>query len=387
MKKITLSFLLSCCVLLLPVHALPSAAADLNLSQYGIQIIAHDLRFPVYITHANDGSNRLFVVEKIGRIRVIENGNVLETPFLDISEDVGSGSLEQGFLGLVFHPDYIHNGWFYIYYSDRWGNVVLSRYTVSATDPNIADTATAKLILSISHPYSYHYGGQLQFGPDGYLYVSVGDNYEGTGGRDPAGNAQNPASLLGKILRLDVSSVDGYAVPPDNPYSFNPAFAPEVWAMGLRNPWRFSFDETTGNLYIADVGQDNYEEIDFQPAHSSGGQNYGWNNFEGRHSLYNVPKTPDLTFPVLEFTHENGNCAVIGGYVYRGQAMPELQGTYFFSDFCSGTIWTTQPSDADHWDYGAFMQLGAQITSFGEDDNGELYIVNYRGIVLKIVHT
>ncbi|MBF8285408.1 MAG: hypothetical protein HW378_4323 [Anaerolineales bacterium] len=262
---------------------------------------------PVDLKHAGDGSGRLFVIEQPGRIRIVENGELLPDPFLDIEPLVNSRGNEQGLLGLAFYPDYAANGLFFVNYTDVNGDTVVARYAVSADDPSRADPASAKIILQVDQPFPNHNGGDLVFGPDGYLYIGLGDG--GSGG-DPQGNGQNLNALLGKMLRIDVNHGDPYAIPPDNPFAGRAGARPEIWAYGLRNPWRYSFDRATGDLYIADVGQNAYEEVDFQPADSRGGENYGWNKYEGFHA-YDGGATDGLTMPVAEYAHAVGGCLLL----------------------------------------------------------------------------
>jgi glucose/arabinose dehydrogenase len=340
-----------------------------------LELIADGLAAPVYVTHAGDGSGRLFVVEKAGTIRIIAEGSVEPTPFLDISRIVGSRASEQGLLSVAFHPSYASNGFFFVNYTDVNGDTVVARYSVSP-DPNAADPNSARVILTLDQPAANHNGGMLAFGPDGYLYIGTGD-----GGRagDPWDNAQNSQALLGKMLRLDVDGAEPYAIPPDNPFIGDSAARDEIWALGLRNPWRYSFDRTTGDLYMADVGQNAWEEIDFQPANSPGGENYGWNIMEGTHCF--SPRTDcdqsGLTLPIAEYSHQLG-CSVTGGYVYRGTAFPELTGAYTFGDFCSGIIWALYRNQNGNWTSAELLRSGFSISSFGEDETGELYLTNLR---------
>jgi glucose/arabinose dehydrogenase len=320
-----------------------------------------------------DGSGRLFVIEKVGRIRIIENDQLIETPFLDISDRVGSNGNEQGLLGLAFHPQYAQNGRFFVNYTDNNGDTVLARFQVSS-DPNVADPNSEVKILGVDQPFANHNGGVLAFGPDGYLYAGLGDG--GSQG-DPFGNAQNTKALLGKILRLDVDSTEPYAVPSDNP------FGNEVWAYGLRNPWRFSFDKLTHDLYIGDVGQNTWEEIDFLPAGSPGGTNFGWNFREGAHD-YKGGGSAGLVEPVAEYSHTEGGCSVTGGYVYRG-AMPEWNGIYLYADYCTGLIWGLIHSE-NGWQKQQLFDLDVTITSFGQDASGELYLLSDNGGVFRFVH-
>jgi len=320
-----------------------------------------------------DGSGRLFVIEKIGRIRIIENDQLIETPFLDISERVGSTGNEQGLLGLTFHPQYAQNGRFFVNYTDNNGNTVLARFQVSS-EPNVADPKSEVKILGVDQPFANHNGGGLAFGPDGYLYAGLGDG--GSQG-DPFGNAQNTSVLLGKILRLDVDSAEPYAVPADNP------FGNEVWAYGLRNPWRFSFDKLTNDLYIGDVGQNTWEEIDFLPAGSPGGTNFGWNFREGAHD-YKGGGPAGMVDPIAEYSHSEGGCSVTGGYVYRG-SMAEWNGIYLYADYCTGLIWGLIQSDGG-WQSQPLFDLDVTITSFGQDAPGELYLLSDNGGVFRLVH-
>jgi glucose/arabinose dehydrogenase len=351
-----------------------------------LQQVASGLISPVTVTNAGDGSGRLFVVQQTGEIRILINGTILPTPFLDIS-DLVSCCGERGLLGLAFHPEYPANGFFYVYYTDAVGNIVVARYTVSAGDPNVADPDSAYTILTQEHqPFSNHNGGQLAFGPDGYVYIGLGDG--GSGG-DPQENGQNLQTWLGKILRVDINGDDfpgdpnrNYAVPPDNPFVGNPDAFDEIWAYGVRNPWRFSFDREAGDLVIADVGQDFWEEIDFQPAASSGGENYGWDVLEGMHCFEDDPLgscndflNGGSTLPVLEYNHNLG-CSVTGGYRYRGQLYPQLDGIYFYSDLCSGTIWGAI-QDNGKWVSQDLLDSGLTVTTFGEDESGEIYVADY----------
>jgi glucose/arabinose dehydrogenase len=364
-----------------PQHSFASYPAAYRLVE-----VTSGLSRPVYVTHAGDGSNRLFVVEQTGRILIVQGGNVLQTPFLDVSGLISPEALqnkytERGLLGLAFHPDYSKNGLFFIDYTDLNGNTVVARYMVSATDPNQADPSSAVPILSVEQPYSNHNGGDLVFGPDGYLYIALGDG--GSAG-DPQGNGQNLGTLLGSILRVDVNNTETYRIPPDNPFVDNVSARPEIWAYGLRNPWRFSFDRQTGELVIGDVGQDKWEEINVQPASSKGGENYGWNIMEGMHPYSGVAAPADLVMPVLEYGHDAGRCSVTGGYVYRGSAMPDLEGYYFYGDWCTGTVWAAQHDSAGVWQTTISLESGRKISSFGEDETGELYLVDYAGTVLRL---
>jgi glucose/arabinose dehydrogenase len=351
--------------------------------------VTSNVNSPVHVADPKDGSGRLFIVEQGGYIRIFKNGGVLPTPFLDVHNLINAGG-EQGLLSVAFHPSYATNGLFYIYYTNNLaspGDITLARYQVSA-NPDVADPNSAQVLLVVPHPVnSNHNGGQLMFGPsDGYLYMGTGDG--GSGG-DPPNNAQNLSVLLGKILRLDVDGTGAvpcgqstpapYAIPPDNPFAARTG-CDEIWAFGVRNPWRFSFDSATSDLLIGDVGQNAWEEIDYQPAASAGGQNYGWRLMEGFH-CYNPPSNCDdgsLTLPVLEYDH-NGRCSVTGGYRYRGTAIPGLNGIYVYADFCSGEVWGAQQAADGTWTSSLLIHTGFNLSSFGEDASGELYATNLGG--------
>jgi glucose/arabinose dehydrogenase len=340
--------------------------------------------------------HRLFVVEQEGRIRVIRSGTLLATPFLDIDPLVVCCG-ERGFLGLAFHPDYEENGLFFVNYTNNAGHTTIARYRVDAGNPDVADPTSAKILLVIGQPFVNHNAGQLAFGPDGYLYLGMGD---GGGGGDPLETAQDDTNLLGKMLRLDVD-VDAppwYAVPPSNPhYDDGSGLLELIWAKGFRNPWRYSFDRDNGDLYVADVGQDAIEEIDFQPAASTGGENYGWDVFEGTACFEPAPAPfcpvppSGFRFPVHQYSHPAG-CSVTGGYVYRGCALPSLRGTYFYSDFCTSFVRTfrvTAGAAGSHANRTSEVESSGvtldNVTSFGQDARGELYVVDLDGDVLKIV--
>jgi hypothetical protein len=341
--------------------------------------VVSGLTQPIFVANAGDGSNRLFVVERAGRIWIFANGTLLPVPFLDIHSIVNSTGSEQGLLSLAFHPNYEANGQFYITYTDQNGSVILSRLVRSATDPNLANVNSRTTILTIPHPtFQNHNGGTLAFGPDGYLYWSVGDG--GSGG-DPSNNAQNLNVLLGKILRLDVDHVSpglNYSIPTSNPFYNTPNRRGEIWAYGLRNPWRLSFDRQTGDLFIGDVGQNTREEIDFQPAGSLGGQNYGWRVMEGT-LCFNPPTGCDQSgkvLPIAEYSHSFG-CSVTGGYIYRGSLYTPMQGHYFYGDFCSGILFSLYNDPTNGWTVTQIADTPYSITSFGEDEHGELYLTDY----------
>lgn len=333
---------------------------------------------------ANCGDERLFVVERAGTIRIIENGVRLTTPFLDIDSIVINGGGEQGLLGLAFHPDYKTNGFFFVYYVNNSGNLVIARYSVTS-DPNIADAGSRTNVLTIPHPgETNHNGGNLDFGPDGYLYIATGD---GGGGGDPGNNAQDPLELLGKMLRLDVDTLP-YLFPPDNPYIGMASVRNEIWATGLRNPWRFSFDRMTGDLWIGDVGQGAQEEVNFQPASSAGGENYGWRCYEGN-STYNTNgcgAIGNYTFPVHDYPNPDSGCSVVGGYVYRGCRYPDLFGHYLYADYCSGRFWTLHHNGSNWVNTLLFDDQNFRYSAFGEDNNGDLYVAGLgNGIIYKVV--
>ena len=341
--------------------------------------ITGGLTSPLYLTHAGDGSGRLFVVEKAGTIRVISNGVLLPTPYLDIHTQVESGGSEQGLLSVAFDPNYATNGTFYIDYTTNAaghdGDTVIARYVAANPAANAATILTTTTILAIVQPASNHNGGLLKFGPDGYLYIGMGD---GGGSGDPSNNGQSLNTLLGKLLRINVSGVPTYTIPATNPFNQTAGAKPEIWAYGLRNPWRFAFDRLNGDLYIADVGQDAYEEVDFQSAASTGGENYGWHIMEGLHcySPQQGCNPTGLVLPVVEYSHAVGGCSITGGSVYRGGQYPALQGTYFFGDYCTGYLWSLQRVSGQ-WQMTMQLDTGMNISSFGEDAAGELYLISY----------
>ena len=354
--------------------------------RFQMKMIASGLDQPLAIVNSGDGLGRLFVVERSGIIRVIESGGVLDTPFLDLSSIVLSSSSEQGLLSLVFHPQFDTNGFLYTLHIASDNSIVISRFTVSPPSSNQVDFDSRAEILSIPHPgYTNHNGGTLVFGQDGYLYVSIGD---GGGGGDPNNNAQNLNSLLGKILRLDVDSAFPYAIPNTNPYVGNANSKPEIWAYGLRNPWRISFDRLTNDLYIGDVGQSNREEINFQEAGSEGGENYGWKIMEGS-LCYNaaICNQNNLVLPVAEYSHTSG-CSVTGGYVYRGIQYPSLQGHYLYADYCTGMFFDLYQTQANSWSYSQILDTPYGVSTFGEDEEGELYFADYfQGMIYQITYS
>jgi glucose/arabinose dehydrogenase len=347
--------------------------------------IASGLGFPLYLTAPTGDLSRLFIVEKTGGIRIVKDGILLPDPFLDISGQV-SGGMEQGLLGLAFPTDYASTGRFVVHYTDNAGNTRLSVFQVSA-NPDIADASSEQVILTADQPAPNHNGGQVSFGPDGFLYLGLGD---GGGSNDPQGRGQDLSELLGSILRVDVQSRTSYTVPADNPFvGQQPATRPEVWSYGLRNPWRFSFDRANGDLYIADVGQNDFEEVDVAPTANGGGKgvNYGWSIMEGDSCLGGGQcDQTGLTLPTFQYNHREG-CSVIGGYVYRGSAVPALQGLYFFGDFCQGWVHSFRFSggtatELTNW---PTLRTASTLTSFGEDAAGELYVLESSGRVSRIV--
>jgi glucose/arabinose dehydrogenase len=348
-------------------------------TDYEISKIADGYEYPLYLTHAGDGSKRMFILEQQGKIKIVDKKLMkIDTPFLDITSRVKSGG-ERGLLGLAFHPSYVENGFFYVHYSDISGDTVISRFEVSE-NPDLADPNSEEILLNLDQPFGNHNGGQIAFGPDGFLYIGLGD---GGAAADPLGNGQDPSTLLGTILRINVDEGLPYTVPIGNPFIDTPTARSEVWAYGLRNPWRFSFDRLTGDLYIGDVGQGNWEEIDFQPFSSNGGENYGWNQMEGNHCFISGC-SPELYVPAIsEYSHSDG-CSVTGGYVYRGTFDPGLDGTYFYGDYCSGKIWGLRKSGEGVWTSDLWFETSLKISSFGEDEAGELCVVDHNGGIYRI---
>lgn len=359
-----------------------SGPPDDSVGTMSLSLVADGFSSPVYVTHAPADGDRLFVVERGGTIDIIRNGSVLGTPFLDIRDRVAAGG-ERGLLGLAFHPNYSANGAFFVYYTDSNGDSRVSRFTVTGS-PDMADPGSEDVLLTVAQPFSNHNGGMIAFGPDGMLYVGLGDG--GSGG-DPRGNGQDSTTLLGSILRIDVDGGNPYTVPADNPLIGATSARGEIWAYGLRNPWRFSFDRVTGDLYIGDVGQGAWEEIDVQQASSSGGENYGWNVMEGTHCYGGAQcDQGSMILPVAEYSHSEG-CSVTGGYVYRGAALPELVGRYFYADYCGGWIRSFRMKGGaatDHQDHTAVLGTVSSIASFGEDSTGELYVVSLDGAVYRL---
>ncbi len=353
----------------------------------GLQLVSGGgaLSSPVFVTSPPGDTLRLFVVEQGGRVRVIRRDTLLATPFLDLRGKISSGG-ERGLLSLAFHPQYATNGRFYVYFTDVNGDIRIVRYVVSA-DPNVANSVSTDTVLAVVHqPFSNHNGGSLIFGPDGKLYAGLGDG--GSGG-DPQGNGQNRHALLGKVLRLDVDGATGYTIPADNPFATDTSARPEIWAWGLRNPWRFAFDRQTRDLYIADVGQGAWEEVDVEAAGGAGGVNYGWNVMEGMHCYNNASCSfAGFTLPLVEYGHSSGACSITGGYVYRGTRVPALTGNYLYADYCNGMVWSFRlvgGAATGARDWTPQLSPGGGVSSFGQDARGELYIMTLGGSLYRIV--
>jgi glucose/arabinose dehydrogenase len=351
-----------------------------------VQVVVSGLSGALYVTAPPGDTGRLFVVQQGGRIRVIQNGTLLTAPFLDISGLVSTGG-EQGLLSIAFHPSYGQNGFFYVDYTDLIGDTRVVRYQVSS-DSNVADATSGDTILAVDQPFANHNGGLLKFGPDGMLFVGLGD---GGAAGDPFNHGQDSTTLLGSILRLDVNGVPPYAIPADNPFAGHPSARPEIWAYGLRNPWRFSFDWITNELYIADVGQGVREEVNVRALSLGGGENYGWRIMEGT-LCFNPPtgcNQTGLVLPVYEYDHgPTGGCSITGGYIYRGTRVPDLVGRYFFADYCNGWVRSFRYTNgvvSDVRDHTPDFGTVGNITSFGEDARRDLYIVTQGGTVYRIV--
>ena len=342
----------------------------------------------MFVTGAGDGSGRLFIVEQIGRIRILQNGALLPASFFDIRSLVVSGG-ERGLLSVAFHPQFKTNGVLVVDYTrasktpSEVGDTVIERFT-AAPNANVANVASGQILMVINQPQPNHNGGLVKFGPDGLLYIGMGDggsSGDSGSGHAPQGNGQSLTTLLGKLLRIDVAATGRYTIPAGNP-NFGAGTRREIWAYGLRNPWRFSFDRATGDLYIGDVGQDAWEEIDFQTAGFAGGANYGWPLWEATHRYRSGPAPAGDTKPVAEYSHDGGQCSMTGGYVYRGARIPALSGFYLFGDYCTGRIWSLVKF-AGHWRLSLLRDTAYQISSFGEDDAGELYLVALSGAVYR----
>jgi len=367
--------------------ALPTQA---QLPSLALETLVTGLQSPTAIAHAGD--DRLFVTERDGLVRLVREDALAPEPFLDLRSRVGAGG-ERGLLGLAFHPNFAVNGWFFVHYTDVDGDTVLSRFNVSGDDPDRAAPGSERVLLQVTQPFRNHNGGQIAFGPDGYLYVALGD---GGSGFDPMCNALDRSTLLGSILRLDVDTGSEappyHSLPPDNPFVGEAGARGEIWAYGLRNPWRFSFDRATGDLYVADVGQGQREEVDFQPGGIAGGRSYGWKVLEGNVCLGDTSgcgvsppgcASPAHTGPVLEYSHDGGRCAVTGGHVYRGSAIPELAGWYFYGDFCSGEVLLTRRGETTPWvQVNTGLEVG-RLATFGEDRDGEIYAASLDGSLYR----
>jgi len=358
--------------------ALADAAGETPARGIRLTEIAAGFDHPVHLTGA-PGDSRLFVVEQSGRLRVIENGSVRPEAFLDLSDQVSRGS-ERGLLSVAFHPRFADNGLLFVNYTDLRGDTRVVRYAVTPDHARV-DPSSERLILSIEQPFSNHNGGHVLFGPDGMLYIGMGDG--GSGG-DPGNRAQDLHTLLGKLLRIDVDHGEPYSIPPDNPFAGMPGARPEIWALGLRNPWRIAFDRESGLLYIADVGQNRWEEVDVVRANRAG-LNYGWRLFEGTHDFRREPDEPrDLVFPMIEYPHDEG-CSITGGVVYRGARVRELRGAYLYADYCRGWLRSFRVErgravERHEWQ----VHSPGPISSFGVDERGEVYVVGYEGKIYRI---
>lgn len=350
---------------------------------------AEDVVRPLQATHAGDGSGRLFIVEQAGKIQIIANGERLDTPFLDISDRVTTRG-ECGLLSMAFPPDYATGGYFFVYYNhvddligptEKACDTVIARFRVSA-DGNVADPNSEERILTVDQPFNNHNGGQIAFGPDGHLYIGLGD---GGSSNDPDENAQNGEALLGKMLRIEVGATGGYTIPALNPFVQVAGVRDEIWALGLRNPWRFSFDRATGELYIADVGQLDHEEINLQPASSSGGENYGWDVMEGPACFEPAVacNQSNLTMPIWTYDHSGDSRSITGGYVYRGSDNPRMHGMYLYGDFRSGRVWGLQSSNGQ-WVNQELLDTDFLVVGFGEDEAGNVYLMDFNGSVYRL---
>lgn len=366
---------------LMQIHALavppPNVGNFIELEQ-----LSTELFFPLAVKNAGDGTGWIYVVGQFGKILIYDGTQLLPTPFLDISAQVTAGG-EQGLLDIEFHPDYINNGFFYIHYNDLIGDTIIARYE-RGVDPAQADPNSSFVIFTTDQTTPFHNGGQLEFGPDGYLYIALGDG--GVSGDDPANTAQDLNSYLGKLLRIDVDNGSPYSIPPDNPFISVAGAFPEIWSYGLRNPFRVSFDRETGDMFIGDVGNNNFEEVNFLAAGDPGGQNYGWPIMEGNSCLF-VPNCDPggiLTLPILEYSHASEDCSVIGGYRYRGNKYPQMDGIYFYGDLCSGKIRGATQDINGNWQSEILLDTINVITSFGEDEDGELYMVDFTGFLFSV---
>ncbi|MBC7868672.1 PQQ-dependent sugar dehydrogenase [Candidatus Saccharibacteria bacterium] len=366
--------------------ASPNSIATQKESKIKLNFYVAGLTSPTSIAAPKDQADkRLFVLEQAGLIRIINKDSQLETqPFLDITQKILNNG-EMGLLGLVFHPNYASNAYFYVNYINKAQETIIARYKVSS-EANKADPSSEKILLKTEQPYPNHKGGDLKFGPDGFLYIALGDG--GSAG-DPENRAQDKNSLLGKILRIDVDKGDPYAIPPTNPFVNQAGVQPEIWAYGLRNPWRISFDKTIGDLYVADVGQGDIEEVNVQKASSKGGTNYGWRCYEGN-KVFNNQGCLELAkyeAPAFEYTHEENRCSITGGYVYRGSLYPTLNGKYFYGDYCNGQLFYAEKKDGK-WQQTLVAKTPYAFSTFGQGSDSELYVADYTtGIIYKITDT
>ncbi|MGQ9481969.1 PQQ-dependent sugar dehydrogenase [Chloroflexus sp.] len=365
-----------------PAPASPAVAVDPTMFSYALEQVADGFSRPTHITHAGDGSGRLFVVEQAGRIWVLRNGVKVSTPFLDIREQVGSRGNEQGLLSVAFHPQFAGNGRFFVNYTNTNGDTVVAEYRADPGSDQ-ADPASARELLRIDQPAANHNGGLLLFGNDGYLYIGTGD---GGGAGDPLDAGQRLDTFLGKLLRIDIDNGQPYAIPADNPFVNTADALPEIWAYGLRNPWRFTFDPVTNLIFIADVGQNQQEEVNVSSA-AMGGLNYGWRLMEGDRCYQPTNCDPTgLVLPVVVYPHDSaiGGCSVTGGDVYRGVQQPALHGVYFYADFCTGNLWALW-ANGETWQHALIARLPIQTTSFGLDEQGEMYLLDRAGGVYRLV--
>ena len=378
--------------------------SNLIIAQLDAKLIAKDFEKPLYVTNYANDNELLLVIEQEGIIRIIKENNITKTPFLDISDRVHQPLYpadEMGMLGIVFDPNFNENHFFYINYVNKDSYSIISRFKVNG---KLGNPESEEILIKLKQPYPNHNGGSIEFGPDGYLYIGFGDG--GSSG-DPENRAQNLSNLFGKILRIDVSTEKGYKIPIDNPFYNLDTAKKEIWSYGLRNPWRFTFDKKTGDMYIGDVGQWDWEEINYQSSDNKGGVNFGWNILEGNHCYkeHKLCESKDVTFPIFEYPHDanylktligwaqkdvNG-CSVTGGYVYRGKNKPKLYGRYFFGDYCTGKVWSLKNNDGDidikeHTNELLENMNKKQfyLSSFGEDQEGELYLIDYSGSLYSI---
>ena len=370
-------------IILLLLISLLIAAISTSTHAIQLSLVQDGFNLPVLITHSNNEMNHLYVVEKTGHIYFLDAKHKYKKKklYLDASSLITIKGNEQGFLSIAFHPNFETNGFLFIFYTAVDGDNTLARLKINPPDKESINLSSLEVLFAVEDPASNHNGGMLAFGKDGYLYIGMGDG--GRGG-DPWNNAQNKNTLLGKMLRINVDQPFGYLIPEDNPFVNMKNVRLEIWAYGLRNPWRHSFDSKTGDLWIADVGQNKWEEVHWQSANSKGGQNYGWRLMEGNHCYLPKKKCNDgsLTLPVAEYGHKHG-CSITGGYVYRGKDIPELQGKYIFGDYCTGTIWTIDKSV--NFEMQELIKTDFNISSFGEDAVGELYVVDYAGAIYKFI--